>query len=179
MSAFLKSTLLTNRDATPKVLTDSFLGGGIVEEVQGSVKVGATDTANSYYRLISVPSNARISQLSWQSDAIGTSAGTQLDVAVWYPSQLPAGGGNFLAAGSAAAILSSSAFATALTANAATALTDITNQSLNYTIPLQETPLWNVLGFATDPEISFDMGFVTRIATGATGYVGLKCRYQY
>lgn len=179
MSAFLKSVLLTNRDATPKVFSDSFLGGGIAEEVQGSVKVGASDTANSYYRLISVPSNARVAALHWQSEAIGTSAGSIFDLAVWYPTSIPTGGANFLASGSSGAILSSSIFATNLTANAANALTEITNNSGNYLIPLQETPLWNVLGFTSDPELSFDMGFVTRVGTGATGYIGLKCRYQY
>ena len=179
MSSFLKSTLLANRDATPKVLSDAFLAGGILSETIGSVKVGTSDSANSYYRLISIPSNARISQLYWQSDAIGSGGPTQLDVAVWYPTSIPTGGANFLASGSSGAILSSSFFATALQANTANALTEITNSSTNYLIPLQETPLWNVLGFTADPEISFDIGFVTRTATQAAGYVGLKCRYQY
>lgn len=177
MSAFLKSTLLTNRDATPKVLTDAFLAGGILEEVQGSVKTGASDTANSYYRLVQVPSNAKLSQIYWQSDALGS--GCIVDVGVWYPSVLPQGGGNFLATACAGVIISSSIFATGLTAPAATALTEITNQSLNYLIPLQETVLWNVLGMASDPEIDFDIGFVTRVATAAAGYVSLKVRYQY
>lgn len=175
----LKSSLLTNRDATPKVLTDSYLAGGIMEEVQGSVKTGASDSAASAYRLITVPSNAKISQLYWQADAIGSSGPTQLDVAVWYPTTLPQGGGAFLASGSAAAFISSSIFATALTANSATALTEITNQSTNYSIPLQETPLWNVLGMASDPEVSFDIGFSLRTAMQTAGYVSLKCRYQY
>lgn len=175
----LKSTLLTNRDATPKVLSDASIAGGIMEEVIGSVKVGASDNAASVYRLIQVPSNARITQLTWQSDAIGSGGPTQLDVAVWYPTSVPLGGGAFLASGSAAVMISTSIFATALVANSANALTDITNQSTNYTIPLQETPLWNVLGLVTDPEIDFDIGFSIRSATQATGYVGLKCRYQY
>jgi hypothetical protein len=177
MSAFLKSTLITNRDAVPKVLTDAFLSGGIMEEVQGSVKTGASDTANSYYRLISIPSNARISELDWQSDALGS--GCIVDVGVWYPTVVPQGGANFLAASLGGTIISSSIFAAGLTAPAANALTVITNQSLNYLIPLQETPLWNVLGLTADPEISFDIGFVTRVATAAAGYVGMKCRYQY
>lgn len=177
MSAFLKSTLLTNRDATPKVLTDSFLSGGIMEEVQGSVKTGASDTANSYYRLVTVPSNARLSSLLWQSEALGS--GCIVDVGVFYPTSIPTGGGNFLAASLGGTLISSSIFAAGLTAPAATAITDITNQSGNYLIPLQETPLWNVLGLTADPEISFDIGFVTRVATAAAGYVGLKCRYQY
>lgn len=175
----LKSTVIANRDATPKVLTDSYLGGGLYEEVQGSVKTGASDNAASVYRLIQVPSNARVSSIFWQADAIGSGGPTQLDVAVWFPTTVPLGGGAFLASGSAAAFISSSIFATALTANAAVALTEITNQSTNYTIPLQETPLWNVLGFVTDPEVDFDIGFSLRSATQAAGYVGLKCRYQY
>ncbi len=148
-----------------------------MEEVIGSVKTGASDTANSYYRLVSVPSNARVSELYWQADTLGS--GTVLDVGVWYPTVVPTGGGAFLASGSAGVLISSSFFATALTANGAVALTLITNQSTNYLIPLQETPLWNVLGMATDPEISLDMGFVTRVGTAAAGYVGLKCKYQY
>lgn len=177
MSTFLKSTLLTNRDATPKVLTDSFLSGGVMEEVQGSVKSNNGDTANSYYRLISVPSNARLSTLQWQSDGLGS--GCLVDVAVWYPTAVPQGGANFLAASLGGTIVSSSIFATALASGTAVPLTEITNQSGNYLIPLQETPLWNVLGLASDPEISFDIGFVTRTATAAAGYVGLKARYQY
>lgn len=179
MSSFLKSTIISNRDATPKVFTDSFLDGGKMVETQGSVKVGTSDSANSYYRLVQVPSNARVSQLYWQADAIGTSAGMIVDLAVWYPTSIPTGGANFLASGSSGAILSSSIFAGNLTANSAIALTEITNQSLNYLIPLQETPLWNVLGFASDPELDFDLGFVTRVATGAAGYIGLRARYQF
>lgn len=177
MSTFLKSTLLTNRDATPKVLTDGYLSGGLYEEAQGSVKTGATDTANSYYRLVSVPSNARVSSIFWQSDALGS--GCVVDVGVFYPTTVPTGGGNFLAASLGGTIVGTSFFATGLTAPAANALTEITNQSTNYSIPLQETPLWNVLGLTADPEIDFDIGFVTRVATAAAGYIGLKVRYQY
>lgn len=176
MSVF-KSTLLVNRDATPKVLTDGFLSGGLFGESQGSAKTGAADAAGTTYRLVSVPSNAKLSSLIWQSDSLGS--GCVVDVGVWYPTTLPVGGGAFLSQQSAAVLISSSIFATGLTAPAATALTEITNQSLNYLIPLQETPLWNVLGMLSDPEISFDIGFVARSATAAAGYVGLKARYQF
>ncbi len=178
MSSFLKSTILTNRDANPKVLTDSFLSGGIMEEVQGAVFCGI-DTAKSFYRCVTVPSNARVSELYWQADAVGSSTGAALDVAVFYPTTIPTGGGNFLAASLAGTLISSSIFATNLSANSAVALTLITNQSTNYNIALQETPLWNVLGLTADPMITFDLGFAVRVATANTGYVGLKCRYQY
>lgn len=176
-SVNLKSTLLSNRDATPKVLTDAYLGGGLLEEVKGSVKTNNNDNAGSQYRLIQVPSNARVASLMWQSDALGS--GCIVDVAVWYPTNIPLGGGNFLASSTASTIISSSIFATGLTAPSSNALAEIMTNSGNYSIPLQETPLWNVLGLASDPEIDFDIGFTVRIATAAAGYVGLQCRYQY
>src|ERR1700681_1296473 len=98
MSVF-KSTLLTQRDATPKVLVDSFLSGGIMEEQQGAVKTGGADPAGNNYRLVSIPSNARISAIFWQADAIGSGGPTQLDVGVWFPTNLQLGGGAFLASG--------------------------------------------------------------------------------
>lgn len=179
MSTFLKSTLITNRDATPKVLTDAYLSGGIMEEVMGSVKTGSSDPAGTFYRLIQVPSNARVSQLYWQTDTILSNT-CALDVGVWYPTAIPQGGGAFLAAGSAGSFVGTSFFATNLNPSAAIiGLTEITNQSGNYLVPLQETPLWNVLGFVTDPEVSMDLGFSVRVANSVAGYVSLKCRYQY
>lgn len=177
MSSFFKSTLLTNRDATPKVLTDGFLSGGTGTDTVGSVQVGTSDSAGSFYRLVQVPSNARIDSIRWQSGALSNSCA--LDIAVWYPTTIPTGGGNFVPSACAGAIIASSVFATNLLAGSANQATDVTNQSGNYLIPLQETPLWNVLGFATDPELFFDIGFSVRVATGASGYVGLKVAYQF
>lgn len=176
--ANLKSTIITNRDATPKVFTDGFLQGGASAETKGSVLTGASDAAASTYRLVSVPSDARVSSLTWQTSAT-LGSGCMLDVAVWFPTSIQQGGGNFLTSGSASALISSSIFATALAAASAIALTDITNQSGNYLVPLQETPLWNVLGLVADPGIYFDIGFSLRAATASAGYVGLKCVYQY
>lgn len=177
MANNLKSTLLTNRDATPKVFSDGFLSGGTGTGAVGSVITGTSDAAGSFYRLVSVPSNARIDAIRWQSAGLSNSCA--LDIACWYPTFVPQGGANFIPSACASIIISSSAFATNLLAGVAVQPTDVTNQSGNYLIPLQETPLWNVLGFTADPEISIDMGFSVRVATGAAGYVGLKVSYQY
>jgi hypothetical protein len=178
MSTFLKSTLITNRDAVPKVLTDGLLAGGEVTQTIGSVLTGSSDPAGTYYRLVSVPSNARLTQLWWQAQALSNSC--ILDVAVLYPEAIPQGGANFIPSACAGILISSSIFAAGLTAGLSNALTDITNNSGNYSIPLQETPLWNVLGiFTADPEIPFDLGFSVRVTNSASGYVGLKCAYQY
>lgn len=178
MANNLKSTFITNRDVTPKVFTDGFLVGGTGTEVVGSVITGTSDAAGSFYRLVSIPSSARIDSLRYQSAALGNTSA--VDIAVWYPTSIQAGGGNFIPTACAGVIISSSAFATNLIVGGpAVVPTDCTNQSGNYLIPLQETPLWNVLGFAADPEIYFDVGFSVRVATGAAGYIGLKCNYQF
>lgn len=177
--ANLKSTLLTNRDATPKVLTDGFLSGGTGTESVGSVLTGTSDAAGSTYRLVQVPSDARLDVLKWQTSA-SLGSGCILDVAVWYPTVVPQGGANFLAASVGGTLISSSIFATALGGTtAAIASTDITNQSGNYTVQIQEQPMWQVLGLVSDPEIDFDMGFTLRAATAAAGYVGMKASYQF
>ena len=182
MSVFnLKSTVLSNRDAVPKFFSDGFLMGGKLGETIGSVKTGSPlDNAGSQYRCFQIPSNARIVDLQWQADALGSSC--KLDVAVWYPTTVQAGGANFLAPALAGTLISSSLFATALTPTdpgTTTPLTVITNQSLNYTIPSQELPLWAALGLLADPELPLDIGFTVRIANTTQGYVGLKARYAF
>ncbi len=175
----LKSTLITNRDATPKVLTDAGISGGDVREAYGFVFTGAADTAASVYRLIQLPSNCRVSSLAMINGALGS--GCLIDTAVWYPTNVMPGGAAFVPASSSAALISSSAFTTGIVGNTANTtpsellVTTNTRQSPNY----QEMPLWQMLNLPSDPEIWLDVGFSVNIATATAGYLGLKCRYVY
>ncbi len=175
----LKSTVLTNRDATPKVLTDASISGGDVREVYGYVFTGSADSAASNYRLIKVPSNARISSLSMINGALGS--GCLLDTAIWYPTVVQPGGANFVPSASSAALVSSSSFTTAIVGNTANTTpsellaTGNTRQTPNY----QEMPLWQMIGLPSDPEMELDLGFSVNIAVATAGYLGLKCRYVY
>lgn len=175
MAANLKSTVISNRDATPKVLTDSFINAGKFSESYGYVFTGASDSAGSTYKLAIVPSNARLSELSWINGALGS--GCLLDVAVWYPTTVPQGGGNFLTV-AGGTLVSSSAFSTALVGNTANAtqssLLSTAQQGPNY----QEMPFWQLLGLASDPEIPLDVGFSVRVAVASAGYVGLRARFM-
>lgn len=175
----LKSTLITNRDATPKVLTDAGISGGDLREAYGWIFTGSADNAGSQYRLCQVPSNARLVALSMINGALGS--GCLIDTAVWYPTTVPLGGANFLPASSSAALVSSSAFTTGIVGNTANTtpsaliVTTNTTQGPNY----QEMPLWQMLGLAADPEIYLDLGFSVRIATATAGYVGLRATYSF
>lgn len=180
MSAFnIKSTVLTQRDASPKVLSEGTLAKSMVREaigVQRNSNAGTDlNTAGTQIRLLSVPSTARLSTLEYASAALGTSA---IDVAAWYPTTVPTGGGVFLADSVKGTLISSSAFlANIAGADAATAWTTAFPTVANFAIALYEQPLWQILGFSVDPEINIDMGFTVRTASAINGYVGLRARF--
>lgn len=175
----LKSTLITNRDATPKVLTDASISGGDLRQAYGWVFTGSADSAASTYRLCQVPSNARLTSLSMINGALGS--GCLLDVAVWYPTNVPIGGASFIPAASSATLVSSSSFTTAIVGNTTNTtpselvVTTNTRQGPNY----QEMPLWQMLNLTADPEIFLDIGFSVNIAVATAGYLGLKATYIY
>src|SRR3972149_12341690 len=70
-----KSTFITNADAEPKVLTSDYISKGTLYEAVGTVEVAAADDDGSVYRMVRVPSNARITSILTGCDAItlGTS----------------------------------------------------------------------------------------------------------
>lgn len=178
MASFnLKSTLITNRDAVPKVLTDPLVSGGAVNAVEGYVQTqGTNDGIDSIYRLLQVPSNARVEAVTFQASGLGT--GCTLDVGVYYPTFIPVGAG--LSASLASTVINTTFFASAIAASAAVASTNVINQSGSNTIPKQELPLWQALGLTADPEIDLDICVHVAAAVGGVqGYVGLKSLYSY
>lgn len=177
--ANLTSTLIANRDAVPKVQTDSFIAQGILTEGYGYVFTGAADSAASTYKLCQVPSNARLSSLSLINTTLGNSS--VIDTAVWYPSVVPQGGGAFLAASLNGSMIGSSVFRSGMLGDTANTtpldlvLTTNSRQGPNY----QEMPLWQMIGLTADPECSLDIGISVRVAVATAGYVGMRARYQY
>lgn len=180
MSAFnIKSSVLTNRDATPKVLSEGILARGAVKEAYGAQCVSSAGTdlnaAGTQIRLLTVPSHARLSALQYVGTSTGTSA---LDIAVWYPTYVPAQGANFLTSANAGALISSSKFLTNF-------IIPDTNTVFTTAFPavatmgpgILEQPLWQMVGLATDPEIGLDVGVSVRTACAVNGYIGLKATY--
>ena len=170
----LKSAIITNRDAVPKVLTDSYVSGGHINESEGYVQSGsATDAATSTYKLCQVPSNARVSSLQISNGAGGGAAAVK--VGVFYPSFIPLGAG--LSAANAGVAISDAFFASALSVVSAASNVDITNQSGTYSIDKQELPLWSALGLSADPGISLDIVVTVTTVLAAQIFIGLKARY--
>ena len=170
----IKSTVITNRDATPKVLTDAYVSGGNLAASQGYVQTfGAADAAGTIYRMCQVPSSARVESVKIQNDALATSAA--VNVGVYWPTFIPVGAG--LSTSVAATVINTALFASALSVVAAAKPTDITNSSGNNSIVNQELALWQACGLASDPGIDLDVCVSVSTAIQAQGYIGLKVTY--
>lgn len=161
----LKSEAITNAIATPRVLTDAHLAGGILRESVGSITAPtAAAEATSKYFFCRVPSNARISQVLWSSPDF-TTAGA-VNVGIW---QTPENGG---------AVVDADLFAAALALQSGPYQNlDITYQSTEYTVAESEKMLWEVLGLTTDPKRDYDV--VAQVSTAFDGGkpMCLKVRY--
>lgn len=169
----LKSTVISNRDATPKVLTDALVAKGEMIEAEGYVAPANGDSAGSKYLLCSVPSNARLSSLSFQCTALG--AGAKLDIGASYPSFIPRGVG--LDAIVANQVISANFFAAALDVSGALAPANIETSSGSYTIAKQEMCIWQALGLTFDPGIDLDIVATVNVAMAAAGFASAKARY--
>jgi hypothetical protein len=179
MSVFnIKSTVLTQRDATPKVLSEGILARSVIKEAYGAQKVSSAGTdlnqAGTQIRLVQVPSTARLSALQYCGTSTGTSA---LDIAVWYPTVVPQGGGNFLTV-AGGTLISSSTFLTNFIIPDTNAVFTTAFPSVATMGPgVLEQPLWQMIGLTADPEMPLDVGIVVRTACAVNGYVGLKATY--
>lgn len=170
MSTFnLKSTVLSNRDASPAVLTDPILAKGRLMESFGCEKLPQTAGAGSWVKCVSVPSGARIAELDYINAGIGTSS---LDIAVWYPTTLQVQSGVV-----AAQIISSSAFAQAIAGVDGGLVSDGMGTIAQNPVSSRQQPLWQRLGLLADPNMDLDLGFTVRTTNSIAGYVGLRARF--
>lgn len=175
----IKSTVITNRDATPPALTEPSLGNG---RVKGAVGVQRTSNAGSdlpeagtAIRLITMPANARLQSLEHAAGALGTSA---IDITVWYTTTIPQGGQNTPATSLAGTVIASSFFASNIAGiDTKRAWTDAMGLDATPTLDKRDYPLWKMLGLSNDPGLNLDLGFTIRTANAINGYVGLRATF--
>jgi len=167
-----KGTVVTNRDATPPVISDGRLSRGVLKSSIGSVAVGAADSATSYYPLVEIPTTAMVRRVFLTAVAgMTTLAG---DIGVFKRTDQSAG----VTTGVAANTGSGSIFAAATSAATVQNQADVTNTGLTYPTDKREQPLWQAIGLSADPGGTFDIGFkVTTANTGAAGRLGLEVQY--
>ena len=159
-----KSLHITNRDATPRVLTNSSISGGMLREAVGVVDFASGDSIGSKAIMATVPSNCRISEIVLYSDDIGVT--TVADVGIYRTTE---DGG---------ALVNIDLWGSAVSLNAG-ALTNafVQNESGEFDIVDSEKLLWQALGLTEDSKVHYDVVITLSAAADAAGTVETKVRF--
>lgn len=159
-----KSGPITDRDSTPKVLSDANVSGGMLREAVGTIETANGDDIGSKYIMCSIPSNARVSQVLLYCDDIGTT--TLADIGLY---KNTADGG---------AVVDADFFGSAVSLkDGALNGSDVTHESAVFGLEDIEKPVWEALGLSSDPSLIYDVVLTLTAASDAAGTVMLKVRY--
>lgn len=137
-------------------------------EAVGMYEVVSGDSIASIYRLVRVPSNARISQVLLSCDAITSGAG---DIGVYQTA------GNGGAVVDVDFFASAQSIATALLNSDVTSEADPADAGVGFGKADAEKALWEALGLTVDPGIEYDIAVTLTAAAAANGTMSLKVRY--
>jgi hypothetical protein len=161
----VKSTPITNLDATPRVQNTAGEGAAaVLKHVGGYATAVASSSADATYQLVRVPSNAKIKMIVFESEA--QTAG-KFDLGVYYSTD----GSSASSAASllAAAAIDQDLFASVIDCASAVARTDVTNESGSYTLDERDMPLWEAAGLTSDPGGNFDIVATVKTTAVTTG----------
>ena len=158
----VKSTLITNADATPVVLNSPRVDGAFERVKVSTVAITSGDSVASIYRMFRVPSNAVVTDLKIYAPDIGTT--TIADIGLY-----AADGG---------AVVDADFFASAVSLkDGALNGVDVLHESAVFSIANSGKELWDALGLTSDPSVSYDVALTLTAAADATGTVKLIGRY--
>lgn len=159
----VKSTQITNRDASPRVVNNSRITNGDVRHARDVATITNGDSAASKYIMFSMPSRAVPISVRISAPDIGTT--TTADIGLY---RNTADGGAVVDADffTAAKVLNAGAIAKSESLNGN--VVSLTN-SLK--------PLWDLLGLASDPSIDYDVVLTLVGAADGTGLVLLEADF--
>lgn len=158
-----KATAISNRDSSPKVLSNSNISRGDVKQAVGTIETTGSDTAASIYYFASVPSNARISKVLLSCDGNNTAGAG--DIGLY---RTTADGG---------AAVDVDFFASAQVITSALNKSDVTHESAVFGIEDVEKPLWEALGLSEDPKYHYDIAMTLTTADDAADTVSLHVEW--
>lgn len=156
-----KSLQITNSDSTSLILNDLRTSGAMVREAVDTVAKAAADSNASVYRFFRVQSNWRISEIMIWNDAItgGISYGCGL----------------YRVAREGGSAVSASLFASTADLSVSTAILGMGLYLPGITTVRQR--VWELLGLASDPQISYDICLTANTAGGGAGNFTMRLRY--
>lgn len=166
----LKSASITNRDASPRVLTNAAIAAGSVRWFRGFVEAANGDSIASKYIFGQLPSNSYGEILKLYCDAVTSGAG---DIGIY---RTTADGG---------AVVDVDFFASAQSIAAAITTgtevqheADATDAGVGYGLADFEKPLWQRLQLTSDPKVVYDVVLTLTAATTAAGTIALLGLYS-
>lgn len=162
-TATAKSSQITNRDASPRVLSNSYLAGAAVKHCRGVCAITNGDTSPSTYRFCTIPSNALVISVRKTHPDIGTT--TTMDIGLY---KTTADGG---------AVVDADAFTAATVLNAGAVTKGELVAGNLASAANGEKRVWELLGLSADPKISYDVTGTLVGAADAAGSVLIEVDY--
>ncbi len=175
----LKSTAITNLDASPPLVSTEGEGApGYLRSVEGFITTVAADAAGSTYRLVRLPSNAKVKEVVFRAAAQGAG---KVQLSAYYSDSATDGTQPSLQ-GLVVPTNGAAFFAGDIDCASAVTPADYlgTGSSVVWTIDKWNKQLWDALGIASDPGGFIDLVAVvhtTDITTGAA-LLGVSVRYS-
>jgi hypothetical protein len=159
----IKSSVITNRDATPRVLNNSSRAEGRIHEFVGNCTITSGDSIGSTYNFGSIPSNARMSSIKLWCPDLGTTTVTDI--------------GLYKATSEGGTVQDADFFiaATSLKDGAVAAL-DVTHSNV-ITLTNGEKMIWELLGLTADPGVYYDVVATLTAAADGTGVALMKGQF--
>ena len=165
----VKSGVITNRDATPRVVNAGALVKGALKQAIGTAEAANGDSIASKYILAQIPSNAAGEIVKLYCDAITTCAG---DIGIY---RTTADGGAVVDVDFYA---SAQSLATAITTGTEVQHeADATDAGVGFGLADLEKPLWQRLQLTADPNVIYDVVVTLTAAAGSAGTIGLRVQY--
>lgn len=158
-----KSTIVSNADATPVVLTSPRIAGGYVAAEVATVEVAAADDDGSVFRLFRLPSNAKVLSIRILNDAI--TGGTSYDL------------GLYRTADDGGAVVDADAYGSAIDMSSArtTAFFDGAYEAAD--IANIEKEVWQNAGLSSDPSVLYDVCLTANTVGTAAGTISAIVTY--
>lgn len=159
----VKSTLITNRDATPTVVNNSRLQGAIIHHARAVAAIANGDSVGSKYLLFSIPSNAIPISARINAPDIGTTTAADF--------------GLYKTTGDGGAVVDADFFKAAVVLNAgAIAKSEQVNGNV-LSLANGEKAVWDALGLSADPNLMYDVALTLTGAADAAGTVLVELDY--
>lgn len=160
----VSSTQITNRDATPRVLSNARVSRGSMLVSSGYCEANALDDIGSKYKFCSIPSNARVHSVLLSCDSSGTTGAADIGI--------------YQTTDNGSAVVDADFFTAAKSIATALKNSDVTfGNTGGYGVEEAEMPLWQALGLSADSKRDYDVVGTLTTATVSAASLFLQVAY--